>query len=346
MDFKNASFIIDDIKKKLNEELFGYPEPNDKDFIAIKNWMQKQHLWKIDKNHIVLSNGVVGSISACIEAFSNKDDEIIIQPPVYYPFFDTVIQNNRKLIQNHLINDNGYYKMDLKDLEKKITKKTKLLILCSPHNPVGRVYTKDELEKLANICIKNNILIISDEIHCDIVYDKFTPLASINENIANITITLNSPSKTFNIAGLTTSYAIISNQNLREKYKKIAKKREITSLNTFGLVAMRSAYEKGDIWLKQLLDYLKSNIEFTKKYLEKHTKIKFKNPQCTYLLWLDFSEYNLSNRQIEKILLKKAKVALNNGKTFDQNSQSYFRLNIALNKTKLQEALIKISQNF
>ena len=266
MDFKTPEFIVEDIQKKINEELFGYPEPNISLFESIQNWMYKRHQWEINTNEIQLVCGVVAGLSAAIEAFSEEEDEVIIQTPVYYPFFSVVKHNNRKLIENPLKNDNEYYTMDLEDFKAKITPKTKILILCSPHNPVGRIWTKDELKEIATICLENDIKIISDEIHSDIVYKKFTPIASISKEISDITLTLNSPSKTFNLAGLNSSYAICTNENMLQNYKKIVVKREIGSLNIFGNIAIQSAYNRGEKWVEKLLIYLNANILFVKKF--------------------------------------------------------------------------------
>ena len=292
-------------------------------------------------------NGVVPAYSACIEAFSEENDEVIVQTPIYPPLFKCVKANERRVVINELKKDeNGYYTMDLEDLESKITPKTKILALCSPHNPVGRVWSKDELEKLANICIKHNIIIVSDEIHSDITFKKFTPLASISQKIANQTITLNSAGKTFNIAGLNSAYAISKNQDLLNKFKKIAQKREIQSINFFGYIATKAAYDNGAIFVEELKKYLLSNINFTKDFFEKNNiKIDFGIPEATYLLWLDFSKINLSHEEIKELLLRKAKIALNDGVSFGNNGDKYFRLNCALSKKALNTALIQLSNN-
>ena len=346
MDFRTPKFIVDAIHKKVDEEVFGYPEPSIEVFNSIQNWMKKRHQWEVDVKDILLMSGVVAGLSAAVEAFSEENDEVIIQTPVYYPFFSVVKHNNRKLIENPLKNDNDFYTMDLEDLKSKITPKTKILILCSPHNPVGRVWDKNELETLANICLENNIKIISDEIHSDIVYKKFTPIASISKEISDITLTLNSPSKTFNLAGLNSSYAICSNKKMLALYKKIVVKREIGSLNIFGLIAIQAAYEMGDIWVEKLLIYLKSNINFVKTFfIENNMQINFGYTESTYLIWLNFKSYNSTHEEIKAKLLNNAKVALNDGLSFGSNGNLYFRINIALPKNELEIALKKIYNN-
>ena len=347
MDFKTPSFINEAIIDAAKNASYGYSIDSDALYESIINWQKNQHSWEINKEDIYMINGVVPAYSACIEAFSEEGDEVIVQTPIYPPLFKCVNANNRKVVINELKNDNGYYTMDLEDLESKITSKTKILALCSPHNPVGRVWSKEELEKLANICIKHNITIISDEIHSDITFKKFTPLASISKEIANQTITLNSAGKTFNIAGLNCAYAISKNKEILNKFKKIAQKREIQSVNFFGYIATKAAYENGAKFVEELKKYLLLNIKFTKEYFEKNNmKIDFFPPEATYLIWLDFSKFNLTHDEIKTILLTKSKIALNDGVSFGDNGNKYFRLNLALSQKALEIALNQILQEF
>ncbi len=346
MDFEIPPFLQEAIQKRASHNIFGYGKQNKEIYSAIKSWMKNQHSWEIETSWISLCNGVVPAYSACIEAFSNRGDEVIVQTPVYFPLFQYIKSNNRKLLTNPLKENNGYYTMNLEHLKSIITPKTKILVLCSPHNPVGRVWSKKELEELANICIEKNITIISDEIHADLVFKKFTPLASINENVANITVTLNSAGKTFNIAGLNASYCITSNQKLKVNLDKIIKKRVINSINVFGLIAMQCAYENGNEWLNNLNNYLISNINHAIELLHKHTKIKVCKPEATYLLWLDFSLYNLEHEKIKKILIEDCKIALNDGITFGENGKFHFRLNTATSKSYLNIGLNNIINNF
>ena len=348
MDFKTPSFINDAIIKAASNSLYGYSVDTPELYASIINWQKNEHDWEIEQKDIFMINGVVPAYSACIEAFSEVGDEVIVQTPIYPPLFKCVTANERKLVINELKKDeNGYYTMDLEDLEKKITSKTKILVLCSPHNPVGRVWSKEELEKLANICIKHNITIVSDEIHSDITFKKFTPLASISKEIANQTITLNSAGKTFNIAGLNCAYAISKNAEILEKFKKVAIKREINSINFFGYVSTRAAYENGSAFVKELKSYLMNNIIFTKDFFERNSlNIDFFIPEATYLLWLDFSKTGLSHLEIKNILLTKSKIALNDGVSFGSNGNKFFRLNTALSKKALNIALNQFVKNF
>ena len=347
MDFKTPDFINNEIIKAAQNASYGYSVESDGLFQSIISWQKNQHNWNIDKEDIFMINGVVPAYSACIEAFSEEGDEVIVQTPIYPPLFKCIIANNRQVVINELKNDNGYYTMDLEDLKSKITPKTKILALCSPHNPVGRVWDKEELEKLADICIKNDIIIVSDEIHSDITFKKFIPLASISEKIAQKTITLNSAGKTFNIAGLNCAYAISKNSFILDRFKKIAHKREIHSVNFFGYISTKAAYENGALFVEQLKDYIMSNILFIKKYLEENNlKIDFQIPEATYLIWLNFIQTNLSHEEIKELLLRKSKIALNDGVSFGNNGNKYFRLNAALSKKALEIALNQLSVSF
>ena len=348
MDFKTPKFINDAIIEAAQKSVYGYSIDTPKLYASIINWQKNQHNWEINQEDIYMVNGVVPAYSACIEAFSKVGDEVIVQTPVYPPIFKCIVANNRKVVENVLKKDEfGYYTMDFEDLESKITPKTKILALCSPHNPVGRVWSKDELEKLSSICIKHNIIIVSDEIHSDITFKKFTPLASINEKIANQTITLNSAGKTFNIAGLNCGYAISKNKDILKKFKKVAQKREIQSINFFGYIATQAAYENGADFVKELKKYIGENIKFTKNYFKENgLKISFFEPEATYLLWLDFSKYELSHSEIKNILLTKSRIALNDGISFGNSGNYHFRLNLALSRSRLETALEQIKKDF
>lgn len=347
MDFKTPKVINDAIIKRAEHGIYGYAKPSKNTYKLVQNWMKKRHSWDIDTSWIKFVNGVVPAYSAAIEAFSDIDDEIIVQTPVYFPLFKSIKANKRKLVKNSLKEKDGYYTMDFEDLKSKITPKTKLMVLCSPHNPVGRVWDKGELKTLGEICLKNNIMIVSDEIHADLVFKKFTPMASISDEISNITLTLNSPGKTFNIAGLNCAYAISKNKKILEKFEKEVQKREIASINVFGFTALEAAYTYGEHWLEELLVYLKSNINFTKEYLiSQDSKISFFEPEATYLLWLNFKNFSNNHEKVKQKLLKEAKVALNDGTSFGIEGKGYFRLNCATTKANLENALSKIVTYF
>jgi cystathionine beta-lyase len=347
MDFKTPDVINNAIINRAKHGVYGYAKPSKDTYNLVKEWMKKRHNWEIETSWIKFVNGVVPAYSAAIEAFTNVEDEIIVQTPVYFPLFKSIKANGRKLIKNSLKEKDGYYTMDFEDLKSKITPKTKLMVLCSPHNPVGRVWDKEELKALGQICIENNLIIISDEIHADLVFKKFTPMASISEEISKITLTLNSPGKTFNIAGLNCAYAISENKQLLKNFEKEAQKREISSINVFGFTALQAAYTHGEEWLEELLIYLKSNITFTKDYLiSQDSKISFFEPEATYLLWLNFKKISNNHEQVKQKLLKEAKVALNDGTSFGIEGKGYFRLNCATTKANLEKALGKIVTYF
>lgn len=339
MDFAAPKFVQKALKKKIDQGAFGYEVLSDEFYSSVINWQKRNDL-NLKKENILFCAGVVPTLSVAIRAFSKVGDEVIIQPPVYFPFFSVVSDNERVLVTNPLQNiDNKYY-MDFDDLKNKITSKTKLLILCSPHNPVGRVWSKKELQQLHSICKKHNIMVISDEIHADIVFKKFTSYATIDKN----TLVLNAPSKTFNVAGFNSAYAFSFDDTIIEKFKAELKKAHLSSLNTLSNTLIEKCYsKKGSKWLNELLVYLQKNIEFTEKFLHKNiSNIKVVHTEATYLLWLDFNNCGLSHKKIKEKLLFGAKVALNDGITFGKNGHCFFRLNVALPKSELKKALKKI----
>lgn len=348
MDFKTPQFILEDLKKVFDKKILGYPIVSHRVYNSIISWYKNRHqISNFDKNDILLTTGVVTALSACIEAFCNIEDEVIIQTPVYFPFFSVVKDNNRKLIINPLKNKKDYYTMDFEDLKSKITSKTKLLILCSPHNPVGRVWSKEELLELAKICYEHNITIISDEIHSDLVFKKFTSFLHLEDKYLENVVILNSPSKTFNLAGLNSSYIICKNDTLKTRLNKVIQKRHIASVNIFGLESIISSYTKGEEWLKMLLFYLQDNITTVEESLKQNgNNITFCKPEATYLLWLNFSKINDSHKNIFSRLLHNAGLALNDGSTFGKEAKHYFRLNIALSKDELIKSLSYLNNEF
>ena len=299
---------------------------------------------------MAFSPGVVPAMNMIVMGFTEPGDEIIVQPPVYFPFFSAVENNGRKLVHNQLSYKNGRYFFDLADLESKITSRTKMLLLCNPHNPVGRAWTKDELKQLAEICIKNNLLILSDEIHCDLALPphKHVPLADLSEEIANQTITTVAPSKTFNLAGMATSTVIISNPELKKKYDKILDQVHVGLGNLFGNVATEAAYTHGDQWLDQMLDYVKNNCIFVCDYLEIFLpKIKAVPLEATYLLWLDFRDAGFgSDVELKDFMIHKAGLALSEGTSFGPGGEGFIRMNLACPRALLLKALDKMRKAF
>lgn len=345
MDFKAAPCIIDSLKNRLEQEIYGYTTRPDSYNESIVNWLDRRHNWKIKSEWLIYSPGVIPAISLLINELTKANDKIMIQEPVYSPFNSVVKNNNRELIISPLQKlENGDYIMDYEDIENKI-KDVKLFILCNPHNPVGRVWTKDELKKLGDICLKHNVKIISDEIHSDIILKKHKhiPMASISKEFEKNTITCMAPTKTFNIAGLQSSYVILPDEKYYKLLDDAFTRIDIKRNNCFSLVATEASYNNGESWLESFLEYLESNIDFAIKYInENMPKLKVRKPEGTYLLWVDFSALGLSDEELESILVQKGKVALNQGNSFGIGGSGYQRINLACPRSMLEEALIRI----
>ncbi|MBZ0965803.1 pyridoxal phosphate-dependent aminotransferase [Clostridioides difficile] len=345
MDFKAAPCIIDSLKNRLEQEIYGYTTRPDSYNESIVNWLDRRHNWKIKSEWLIYSPGVIPAISLLINELTKANDKIMIQEPVYSPFNSVVKNNNRELIISPLQKlENGNYIMDYEDIENKI-KDVKLFILCNPHNPVGRVWTKDELKKLGDICLKHNVKIISDEIHSDIILKKHKhiPMASISKEFEKNTITCMAPTKTFNIAGLQSSYVILPDEKYYKLLDDAFTRIDIKRNNCFSLVATEASYNNGESWLESFLEYLESNIDFAIKYInENMPKLKVRKPEGTYLLWVDFSALGLSDEELESILVQKGKVALNQGNSFGIGGGGYQRINLACPRSMLEEALIRI----
>ena len=346
MDFKSCKNIINALRERVDEGIFGYVYNDKSIFDAIYKWQEKRYGWKIKKGSIFLANGVVSSISFIINAFTKEKDEIIIQTPVYHPFARVIKESGRKVSANSLKLVDGQYEIDFKDLKKR-AKSAKIMILCNPHNPTGRVFSKDELQKIADICIENDLLLISDEIHSDFVYEghKHIPIASLSKQISKRTITLNAASKSFNIAGLMTSYVICENKKLEAVYKAYIKKFEICDNNIFGTVALKSAYESCDKWLDEMVAYLQDNRDFAYEYIKNHIPLlDVIKPEATYLLWIDFRKLGLDAAKLEKFLVKKAKLGLNNGVIFGKEGKGFARMNFGTQRDVLKEALENLKE--
>ncbi|MGL4913441.1 MAG: MalY/PatB family protein [Romboutsia sp.] len=345
MDFKAAPCIIDALKERLDQGIYGYTTRPTSYNESIVNWVDRRYGWKIKPEWLMFSPGVIPAISMIINELTNENDKIMIQEPVYSPFNSVVKQNKRELVISPLVKlEDGNYVMDYEDIEAKI-KDVKMFILCNPHNPVGRVWSKEELKRLGDICLKHNVLVISDEIHSDIILknNKHIPFGSISEEFAQNSITCMAPTKTFNIAGLQTSQVILPN----EKHYKILDdafiRIDIRRNNSFSLVATEAAYNKGEEWLEDYLEYLEENIDFAINYInEKIPSLKVKKPEGTYLLWVDFSETGLSNEEISKALVEKGRVALNAGESFGIGGSGYQRINLACPRSMVEEGLNRI----
>ena len=349
MDFKTPDFIVDAIKKRTEHEIFGYTFRSDEYYQAIIDWMQRRHGWTVQKEWISFSPGVVAGLSLAVETFSKPGESIIVQPPVYFPFFDVVKGSKRKMIENPLKIENGRYTFDLDDLKAKIDGNTKMLLLCNPQNPGGMVWTKEELVALGNICLENNILVVSDEIHSDLILDgnKHLPFANISDEFAKNSVVCMAPSKTFNVAGFSSSLIIIPDKNKLARYERTLGIGHLGMGNIFGTIAMQAAYTHGDEWLGQLLTYLQGNYNYLEKYItQKLPKVNVMKPEATYLIWLDFREYGMSDTELSKFATNEAKVALNNGGRFGAGGDGWLRINIGCPRSILMEALERLAKAF
>jgi cysteine-S-conjugate beta-lyase len=345
MDFRTPDFIIDALKMRLQHEILGYTLKTDHFFNALVKWVDRRFNWQIQKEWISFTPGVVSALNFGVLSFTKPGDKVIIQTPVYHPFFTAISDHDRQITINELIYNDGQYSMDYDGLRSLIDNKTKLLILCNPHNPVGRVWKKEELMTLANICLEKGVTIISDEIHSDLILpgSKHIPIASLSDEIAAITVTLMAPSKTFNIAGLASSAAISSNPDLKRNFEKIPNSMHISSGNLFGLTAFEAAYTLGDIWLQELLHYLDKNLIFIKEFFRVNIpSVQVVNTEGTYLAWLNFKKLGMTDNELRTFLINNAKVGLNSGTDFGPGGEGFMRINFGCPKQVLEEGLKKI----
>ena len=344
MDFEICPNISEAMKKVLDQNIFGYVSTEKSYFESACNWTNRRYGYSIDSSTLVHTPGVVMSLVLSVELLTSENDNIMISSPAYPPFYDCVLDNKRKLFLNELIIRDNKYVIDFDDFEKQIVENNiKWYILCNPHNPTGRVWEKEELEKIASICLKHNVRVISDEVWRDLVYKnhKFTSFASLSKEVEDITITCFSASKTFNLAGLQASFISIPREDEREIFKKGLAKYHIGGNNSFSVPAVEIAFNEGEEWLSQLLDYLEGNLNYLSEFINNNLpKIKFIRPEGTYLVWLDFSEFGIDD--INLYLQENAKVALNRGESFDKKCKDFARINIACPRYQLEEGLNRI----
>lgn len=351
MDFVSPESVVKALHERVEHRVFGYPFADEAYYEALIGWQAKRHGWPIKQEWVSISPGIVPALSFIVRALTEPGDGIIIQEPVYAPFRQTIEGHGRVLLNNRLVHENGYYRMDYEDLEKKASEpNVKLLILCSPHNPVGRVWTEEELRKLGDICLKHGVIIVSDEIHNDLVLPghRHTSFAVLGEEYANSSIVCTAPSKTFNIAGLQNSNIIIPNPEIKKKFDQEMNLFHVGGSNILGLTAAAAAYTtEGEEWLEQLLVYLDGNADFIKQYLEANLPaVKFRKPEGTYLAWLDFSELIPNSKQLERTIKKEAKVLLNPGYGFGEGGDGFMRLNFGCARPVLEEGLERIARVF
>ena len=346
MDFPAPPGVSRAIQERAAHPLYGYTARDDAFYEAIVNWLKERHAWEVRKEWLEYMPGVVPALILAVQAFTKPGEKVVIQPPVYPPFFEVVKDHDRVLEENPLSNSPDGYQMDFAHLDE-ITSApdVKMLLFCHPHNPVGRVWGAEELQKLSEICLKNNVLVVSDEIHADLTLygHKHIPLASLGDQTAANTITLMAPSKTFNIAGLNTAYMVASN---REIWKTMHQKLFAYHLHTgnmFGAEALKAAYQNGHKWLDELLNYIEGNTNFVLEFLKTHMpEVRAHTPEATYLIWLDFSAWGMKPVSLQRFIIEKAGLGLNNGPAFGRQGQGFQRLNVASPRSIIEEAMEKL----
>ena len=344
MDLASPLCVQETLAKRASHPLYGYTVYPPAYYDAIQNWMQKRFAWTIKKEWIVPCYGVVPSLNFAITAYTQEGDGILIQTPIYPPFVSSIKHKNRKVLDNTLVYKNGRYHIDFQDFEAK-AKEVKLFLLCSPHNPTARAWDKADLEKIIVICLEHDVLIIADEIHADIVYEKIHHSIGSFENMMHKCVILNAPSKTFNIAGLNTSYAIIPDIHLRHQYSVEQDKSGITNGNPFGIEALISAYEGGAGWLESLKEHLQNNISYVNGFLKEYNlPIKTIPTEATFLMWLDCSKLGLTQEELKVFFYQKAKLGLNDGLSFGNAGKGFMRLNIGTSKEVLEVAMQRLLQ--
>ncbi|MBD1382577.1 MalY/PatB family protein [Metabacillus arenae] len=348
MDFPAPQEVLDALKNRLDHGIFGYTSTTIETKESICKWLKTRHGWEISEEDITYSSGVVTALSMAVQAYTEPGDKVIVQSPVYTPFFQMAKENDRIVENNQLILTNHQYEMDFEGLENILKEdKVKLLLLCNPHNPVGRVWTREELIKLGELCLKYNVVVVSDEIHSDLILfgHKHIPFASLSEEFKNNSITCIAPSKTFNLAGLQASAIIIPNDSLRRKFNEQQHRQGFFTLNTFGFVAMEAAYTYGEPWLTELLAYLEENVIRLKEFINQEIpNIKIIEPESTYLVWLDCRAMGLSDQELKRKLLLYGKIALEPGNKYGEGGEGFLRINLACPKDTLEEGLLRLKK--
>jgi cysteine-S-conjugate beta-lyase len=348
-DFRTPDFIMNAIRKRMEHEILGYTYRGEAFYDAVMDWVKRHHGWEIAREWISFTPGVVSALTIAILAFTEPGDKVIVQPPVYFPFFDCIRGTRRNVVENPLKITNGRFYFDLENLEKVIDSGTRMLLLCSPHNPGGMVWRREELEALHRVCQEKNVMIVSDEIHSDLLFKGqiHTPYAMISEEASRNTIICMAPSKTFNIAGLSTSYVIIPNPEIKIKFDQLVQTLHINTGNISGTVALEAAYRHGDEWLAQLMDYIESNYNFLEETLTSNLpRVKVMKPEATFLVWLDFSDYGMDDKSLSRFLVEEAKVGLNNGARFGTGGDGFQRINIGCPQLLLADALHRMIKAF
>lgn len=344
MDFMTSKKILDAMEARVRHGIFGYTESGDEYFEAVSGWMERRHGWKVQNGWLVKTPGVVFALAMAVKAYSDVEDAVLIQQPVYYPFTEVIEDNGRKVISSDLVlSEDGRYQIDFEDFEKKIAENhIPLFLLCSPHNPVGRVWMKEELIKIGEICRKYHVIVVSDEIHEDFVFGdrKHYVFSNLKKEFAEMSITCTSPGKTFNLAGLQVSNIFIPDPKLRGQFKKQIAAAGYSQLNTIGLAACEAAYCYGDEWYEAMLKYIAGNLEFMRDYIRTELPVlRMTEPEGTYLAWVDFRGLGLSEEELEELIVRKAGLWLDSGAIFGRTGAGFERFNAACPRSILRQAL-------
>ena len=347
MDFRTPPCVIEALVEKSRHGIFGYSESREDYFAVLKSWFSRRFGWEVQPEWLIKTPGVVYAICMAIRALTSEGDAVLIQQPVYYPFESSVINNDRELVVNELAYENGRYHIDFEDFERKITQhRVKMFILCSPHNPVGRVWTKEELTRMGDICVKHRVIVVADEIHADFVYPGYshTVFANIKPEFADITVTCTAPTKTFNLAGLQISNIFVSNQRMRKRIKQEISRTGYSQLNVMGMVACKAAYAQGEEWLEELKAYLTGNLDFVRRFIDAHMPdIRLVEPEGTYLIWLDCRALGLNDKALDELVIQRAKLWLDGGHMFGQGGSGFQRINIACPRSLLEQAMERLA---
>jgi aminotransferase class I and II len=346
MDFKTPPFIVEVMKKRMECEVFGYTARPESWYEAIISWQARRHQWTITKEMISFVPGVVPALAMAVQSFTERGEKVMIQQPVYNPFAQVVRNNHRELVNCPLELKDGQYHINFEVFEEKI-KGCKLFLFCHPHNPGGRVWTREELQKVAAICAQNNVIIVADEIHADLTLPPYQhiPFATVSEEAAQNSVVFASPSKAFNMAGLATSYAVIANPTLRRRFESYVEGNELAAGNVFAFNTVVAAYNKGEEWLQQMLNYVQGNVDEVIHYIEKYIpQLKVIVPQASYLVFIDFSALQLSQKEIVALCTDKAHLALNDGAIYGEEGKGYMRINLACPRSVVKQALIQLKE--
>lgn len=347
MDFRSPDAVIKALVTRAQEGIYGYTTPTESYRQALVDWLAARHQWMTQKEWQVTTPGVVPAVIAALLAFTQPGDKVIIQPPVYYPFFKIVLNNGRQIIENTLLENDGYYTMDFASLEQQLADpRVRMMLLCNPHNPVGRVWTREELTRLGELCLQRGVLLVSDEIHSDLVFSwaKHTPAGSLSSAIEQITISQFAPSKTFNIAGLHTAVTVIANPELRVRFQQVVENLGMSGSTIFGKTGLEAAYREGGEWLSQVLVYLEENFQFMKEFIQREIpQLRMRIPEGTYLAWLDCRSLGLNREDLKRFMIEKAGLGLDEGAVFGKSGEGFMRVNIGCPRAVLRQALEQLA---